>query len=386
MSFENFGRMFPGMERFLEETEINVEVNNGDVPAEDAVVEATETADATEEIIEGDAEAEETEANTEQMFRNFDELARMLRVAKTNGVDRTFLSLCNSRGELSSFLGLSLPACESYDAIGTPGSSVSQAVIVGLEGALSKVWTFIRNIAQKVISFIGRIATAIINVFSAYETQIRRLIEAEKKLNNKVPSKAVKHVSIADIAAAAKIANEVATFAISANADKVDDNFIKQISDNKEKLDNIKLESKEGNMSAGDFRTAIAAAQALLQKSRDVRSCFDKLLRDAKDSLAEAKRNENMGTTFSPDGTDTAHTSEATQKAKDRVTAINKQSSLVAKTAKTYTRLLKACLATAAAYIRACKGGDESLKETKATNETSDKKKGNLALPMTRTN
>ena len=268
------------------------------------------------------------------------------------------VSLCNSRGELSSFLGLSLPACESYDAIGTPGSSVSQAVIVGLEGALSKIWTFIRNVAQKVIGFIGRIATAIVNVFSSYEKQIRRLIEAEKKLTNKVPSKAFKHVSATDISAAVKTASDVDTFASSDNVDKVDDNFIKQISDNKEKLDNIKLESKESKMLASDFRDIIATAQSLLKKSNAIRSSFDKLLRGAKESLAEAKRNETMGTTFGENSTEINHTKEDTQKAKDKITAINKLSSLVAKTSKTYTRILKACLATAAAYIRACKSDD----------------------------
>lgn len=358
MSFENFGRMFPGMERFLEETEINVEVNNGDdVPAEDTAEEVTEAADATEEITEVDAEAEETEANTEQMFRNFDELSRMLYVAKTNGVDRTFLSLCNSRGELSSFLGISLPACESFDAIGTPGSSVSQAVIVGLEGAIGKIWTFIRNVAQKVIGFLGRIGGAILNVFASYEKQIRRLIEAEKKLTNKTPAKAVKHVAMSDITAAVSTV-AAAQNVTTTNADSVTDDYLKQISDSKKKLDEIKLEAKEGNLSASDFRTAISTAQALLKKSKEVKSSFDTLLRGAKEAYAEAKRNETMGVTMnaSNSNADATHTKDDTKKAKDKVTAINKQSSLVAKVAKTYTRIVKACLATAAAYIRACKG------------------------------
>lgn len=362
MSFENFGHMFPGMERFLEETEINVEVNNGDVPAEDAAEEVTETADATEEITEVDAEAEETEANTEQMFRNFDELARMHYIAKTSGVDRTFLSLCNSRGELSSLLGISLPACESFDAIGAPYSSVSQSIVAGLEGALSKIWTFIRNVAQKVISFIGRIGTAILNVFSSYEKQIRRLLEAEKKLTNKNPAKAVKHVAVSDIAAAAKTAADVSSFATAApKVDKVDDNYLKQIADKKKQLGDIKLESKESNMAASDFRTVIATAQQMLSKSKSIKSTFDELLRGAKESYAEAKRNETMGTTFEKTAmgrqVDVNHTSEETEAAKNKVTAINKLSSLVAKVSKTYTRILKACLATAAAYIRACKGG-----------------------------
>ena len=359
MSFENFGCMFPGMERFLEETEINVEVNNGDVPAEDAAEEVTETADATEEISEVDAEAEETETNTEQMFRNFDELARMHYIAKTNGVDRTFLSLCNSRGELSSLLGISLPACESFDAIGTPYSSVSQSVVAGLEGALSKIWTFIRNVAQKVISFIGRIGTAILNVFSSYEKQIRRLIEAEKKLTNKNPAKAFKHVAVSDIAAAAKTADgAISTFA-APEVDKVDEAFLKQIADKKKQLDDIKLESKESNMIPSDFRNAIVIAQQMLSKSKSIKSSFDKLLSNAKESYAEAKRNETMGTTFETvkkKQVEVSHTSAETEAAKNRVIAINKFSSLVSKTAKTYTRILKACLATAAAYIRACKG------------------------------
>lgn len=361
MSFENFGCMFPGMERFLEETEVNVEVNNGDVSAEDTADEVAETADATEEITEVDAEAEETETNTEQMFRNFDELARMHYIAKTNGVDRTFLSLCNSRGELSSLLGISLPACESFDAIGTPYSSVSQSVVAGLEGALSKIWTFIRNVAKKVISFIGRIGTAILNVFSSYEKQIRRLLEAEKKLTNKNPTQDVKHVAVSDISAAVTTAVGVGTFATTTpKFDEVNEAFLKQIDDKKKTLEEIKLESKEGKMAASDFRTAIATAQNLLTKRKNIQSIFDGLLRGAKESYEKAKRNETMGTTLDTkkESKDVTHTDKETEQAKNKVKVINKLSSLVAKVAKTYTRILKACLATAAAYIRACKGGD----------------------------
>lgn len=374
MSFSNFGHMFPGMERFLEETEVSVEINNGEQPAEDAAVETVSAVDDTETVVDTEGDAEATEATTEEMFRNFDELSNMLYVAKHYGVDRTFLALYNRRGELSSMLGMALPSCESFDAIGAPSTSVSRAVIAGLEGALGKVWEFIKRIAGKVVDFVKRIGSAIFNLFASYERQIKRLLEAEKNLTNKTPSESVKHVTVEALSTALTTVNEASKHiqGYSGNdaADLTSEKIQEAFKAPKESLEKIKLEATDATMDASTFKKAIGIAQSCLSQRGTIKTQLSNALRNAKDAYAEAKRNESMGTVYTAEGSENTaagHDEKNTKAAKNRVSYLSASSSLCAKVVKSYTRVIKAALGTAAAYIRACKGKAPTPEKDEAT-------------------
>ena len=63
----------------------------------------------------------------------FDQLLNMYRHVKNYGIDRTFLSLYNSNGQLNKMIGYRFPSCESIDSVGNVNSSASRAFIAAME-------------------------------------------------------------------------------------------------------------------------------------------------------------------------------------------------------------------------------------------------------------
>ena len=79
----------------------------------------------------------------------------MYQHVKNYGIDRTFLSLYNSNGQLNKMIGYRFPSCESIDSVGNVNSSASRAFIAAMEsdGIFSKIWTWIKETAVKVYNF-----------------------------------------------------------------------------------------------------------------------------------------------------------------------------------------------------------------------------------------
>jgi hypothetical protein len=165
--------LIPGMESFMEDTSVEVDVEVG---APEEVVEEQE--EVVETATEGAEEVAESEADAEQaemIFHQFDRVETYLNHAKKYGVDRTFLSLLNADGSLSQAIGYNLPACESFDVTGSPMSAESQAVIAGLEGVMGDIWGFIKKIAAKVRDFFVKIWNWIMARFGDIDKNIGRL-------------------------------------------------------------------------------------------------------------------------------------------------------------------------------------------------------------------
>lgn len=103
------------------------------------------------------------EAACESMQLNFaqvslDRAFNMYNHVKNYGIDRTFLSLFNSNGELDNAIGCRFPSCESVDFGGNPCSNMSQAFIAAMEdeneGFFAKIWAFIKKCWNAIVNFI----------------------------------------------------------------------------------------------------------------------------------------------------------------------------------------------------------------------------------------
>lgn len=165
--------LIPGLESFMEDTEVNVEVAVGE--PDEVAEEVVETSEAAEDAGAVTEEAEATEEQAEMIFAQFAELEHRYNHVKKYGVDRTFMRLFNSKGELERAFRISLPSCESFDATGDRYSPESKACMEGLGDAVKKVWEFLKNLCVKVARFFGRIADFIRVRFGNLDKQIGRL-------------------------------------------------------------------------------------------------------------------------------------------------------------------------------------------------------------------
>ena len=103
------------------------------------------------------------EAACESMQLNFaqvslDRALNMYNHVKNYGIDRTFLSLFNSNGELDNAIGRRFPSCESVDFGGSPYSNMSRTFIAAMEdeneGFFAKIWAFIKKCWNAIVNFI----------------------------------------------------------------------------------------------------------------------------------------------------------------------------------------------------------------------------------------
>ena len=145
-------------------------LNEEETPQEDQVVPQEQPAEV-EEISVDDIEAlnaydkEHVELSAEITLKSMEfdkKFAMMSHVAKF-GVDRSFLSICNSNNELATELGITLPATEDFEIYGDPNSNVSKKVMSSMESFLgfgkkeslwSKFWKWIKEIVGKILGWI----------------------------------------------------------------------------------------------------------------------------------------------------------------------------------------------------------------------------------------
>ena len=145
-------------------------LNEEETPQEDQVVPQEQPAEV-EEISVDDIESlnaynkEHVELSAEITLKSMEfdkKFAMMSHVAKF-GVDRSFLSICNSNNELATELGITLPATEDFEIYGDPNSNTSKKVISSMESFLgfgkkeslwSKFWNWIKEIVGKILGWI----------------------------------------------------------------------------------------------------------------------------------------------------------------------------------------------------------------------------------------
>ena len=182
----NLDLLIPGMASLMEgDVEIT---NNVTVPAEDAEIEhVAEQAEEVEEVAEGaeaGAEIEQTAEAAEMISRQFDELVAMRDHVAKFGVDRSFLSLCNRGDILGRALGVTLPACESFDAVGSPTSAVSVACMEAFSDKVRGIWErvkeFVKNLCKKVRDLFARFGEWVASFFKKGAERLAQLMKARK--------------------------------------------------------------------------------------------------------------------------------------------------------------------------------------------------------------
>lgn len=145
-------------------------LNEEETPQEEQVVSQEQPAEI-EEISVDDIESlnaydrEQVELSAEIALKSmeFDKKFSMMSHVAKFGVDRSFLSICNSNNELATELGITLPATEDFEIYGDPNSNVSKKVISSMEAFLdfgkkeslwSKFWKWIKEIVGKILGWI----------------------------------------------------------------------------------------------------------------------------------------------------------------------------------------------------------------------------------------
>jgi hypothetical protein len=183
----NLNSFIPGLESFMEETEVSVNVSVSPEEQADAVVDQqTEVAEAEEaatETAEAEAGMDKAAAGAEMVFNKALEIDRMIAHVQRYGVDRSFLSLCNHDGILNRAFNLQLPSCESFDVVGNPNSIVSQEALEGLKNAAKAAGDWIKKMWDNFINWF----TKLIGTFSKTAENVKdKLDDLQKAYDAKV--------------------------------------------------------------------------------------------------------------------------------------------------------------------------------------------------------
>ena len=177
----NLNSFIPGLESFMEETEVSVNVSVSPEEQADAVVDQqTEVAEAEEaatETAEAEAGMDKAAAGAEMVFNKALEIDRMIAHVQRYGVDRSFLSLCNHDNILNRAFNLQLPSCESFDVVGNPNSIVSQEALEGLKNAAKSAGEWIKKMWDKFINWFAKL----IGAFSKTAENVKDKIDALQK-------------------------------------------------------------------------------------------------------------------------------------------------------------------------------------------------------------
>ena len=165
---------FAGLEAFMEDNPVEASASVV-VQPEENIEEASEADAVATEQADTSIEIQEETAKAEMVFSKFTELDRMIAHVERYGVDRTFLSICNYNNMLANTINVNLPACESFDSVGSSTSAVSIAALEGLKETASKVWEFIKRMCLRMKDWIVRIVKMYDFRFNSVEKRAKAL-------------------------------------------------------------------------------------------------------------------------------------------------------------------------------------------------------------------
>ena len=132
--------LFPGMEAYLDG---DVEINNnvGADDTDDAVASADQSAEIASNVADANSEAKDSEIQAQMLVQ----MGKLYTHVKTYGIDRTFLSIYNSNGELNKVCGIRFRSCESMPVTGNPHSQYSARFIVAMEDENTGFWAGVKK-------------------------------------------------------------------------------------------------------------------------------------------------------------------------------------------------------------------------------------------------
>ena len=270
------------------------------------------------------------EAACESMQLNFaqvslDRAFNMYNHVKNYGIDRTFLSLFNSNGELDNAIGCRFPSCESVDFGGNPCSNMSQAFIAAMEdeneGFFAKIWAFIKKCWNAIANFVSGVWDKFMSLFKKKDEdidsklneleQVKELagsitVQLPEAINKQAVEEEVKNVKEATDAAEemAKYGKVQKVWNMITHPVKSLKAFMNRSGNNKDKLKvslksvninnvgDLKNAVRDLRKAAGEFRPTAFAMDLQLQRIRRVRATMgDSMPKALSDELNELSQN-----------------------------------------------------------------------------------------------
>lgn len=166
---------FAGLESFMEDDK-TIDLSP---EAQDAVDQAI---DATEERADAESEIASAEVQMRAQLMALQQLASMKQYVETYGVDRSFMRMFNSNGELSAFLKSEpFASCESFDIQGDPRSPESIAMCESISSIMNRMWEGIKA------NFFSRwtpIRRWMQSIFQSASTYKKQLIDLKSKIKS----------------------------------------------------------------------------------------------------------------------------------------------------------------------------------------------------------
>ena len=179
--------LFPGMEAYLDG---DIEINSNISTPEDDEAMADQSAEIASDVADANSEAKDNEVQAQMLVQ----MSKLYTHVKTYGIDRTFLSIYNSNGELNKVCGIRFPSCESMPVTGNPHSQYSARFIVAMEdentgfwhkvkSVISSIWEWIRRTALKIWYKITALFGKKIETLEQYTERFKKLYKDAKELD-----------------------------------------------------------------------------------------------------------------------------------------------------------------------------------------------------------
>ena len=230
---------FAGLEAFMEDNPVEATATVTIQPEEN-IEEVTEADAVATEQGELNTEMQEIDDKAEMYLREFDRIDQMIAHVEKYGVDRSFLSICNHDNMLSNIINVNLPACESFDVVGSSSSAVSIAALEGLKEVATKIYDFIVSMCLRMKDWIVRFA-------KMYDLRINSL----KKRANALESLAKTNTQRRAISTEdEEKLKDVKVFKLS----ELDSSIVKTCSEAMEKINNAKLDDELEKLTLDEFK------------------------------------------------------------------------------------------------------------------------------------
>ena len=175
---------FAGLEAFMEDNPVEETATVTIQPenAEEEIEKQQDLADASQELDEADRAVEKTE---EMLSR----IGAMYDYVQKNGVDRTFLAMFNSDGELSKLIKREIPSCEAFNA--ENGADISKICCEGFNDVFKAAARTVRDDFMRGYSAIRRASQALMSDAKSCKEKLSSLKEQVKSVKE-IPESSVK--------------------------------------------------------------------------------------------------------------------------------------------------------------------------------------------------
>ena len=151
---------------------------------------ANQSAEIANDVADANSDAKDSEIQAQMLVQ----MSKLYTHVKTYGIDRTFLSIYNSNGELNKVCGIRFPSCESMPVTGNPHSQYSARFIAAMEDENTGFWHKVRSIISSIWEWIRRTALKIwykitalfgkkIETLEQYTERFKKLYKNAKELD-----------------------------------------------------------------------------------------------------------------------------------------------------------------------------------------------------------